>query len=304
MPVPRSTPRSSSSARGSIATPGLDGVEVHLNSIGDAVCRPAYVAELTAYYRAHVDGAAAARARAAGAQRPAPARFQGPGDGRAQRRGAADHRPAVRRVRRRISRRQGASRRPRASAYRLEPGSSAGSTTTRGPRSSSTSSVARASSRRSAAAAATTGWSSCSAAGRRRGSASGSGSTGSSSPWRDRRGGRRPSRRPVAVVVGADPDDTVGPAARRHATPAAGIAARAELAPAQARQAARGGRARPGPFRGHRRRRAGRRRGRAARPPGRHPEARALADLVPRDRTRPRRRTARAPADSDLARLT
>jgi histidyl-tRNA synthetase len=30
---------------------GLAGVEVHLNSIGDGVCRPAYVAELTAYYR-------------------------------------------------------------------------------------------------------------------------------------------------------------------------------------------------------------------------------------------------------------
>jgi histidyl-tRNA synthetase len=34
---------------------GLAGVEVHLNSIGDAVCRPAYVAELTDYYRAHGD---------------------------------------------------------------------------------------------------------------------------------------------------------------------------------------------------------------------------------------------------------
>jgi histidyl-tRNA synthetase len=33
---------------------GLDGVEVHLNSIGDLACRPAYVAELTAYYRDHV----------------------------------------------------------------------------------------------------------------------------------------------------------------------------------------------------------------------------------------------------------
>src|SRR6478752_2322103 len=31
---------------------GLGGVEVHLNSIGDAACRPAYVAELTEYYRA------------------------------------------------------------------------------------------------------------------------------------------------------------------------------------------------------------------------------------------------------------
>ena len=33
---------------------GLEGVVVHLNSIGDAVCRPAYVAELTDYFRAHV----------------------------------------------------------------------------------------------------------------------------------------------------------------------------------------------------------------------------------------------------------
>jgi len=30
---------------------GLDGVEVLLNSIGDGVCRPGYIAELTAYYR-------------------------------------------------------------------------------------------------------------------------------------------------------------------------------------------------------------------------------------------------------------
>ncbi len=32
---------------------GLDGVQVLLNSIGDAACRPAYVAELTAYYEPH-----------------------------------------------------------------------------------------------------------------------------------------------------------------------------------------------------------------------------------------------------------
>jgi histidyl-tRNA synthetase len=30
---------------------GLAGVEVHLNSIGDPACRPAYIEELTAYYR-------------------------------------------------------------------------------------------------------------------------------------------------------------------------------------------------------------------------------------------------------------
>ena len=32
---------------------GLENVVIQLNSIGDHVCRPAYVAELTAYYRAH-----------------------------------------------------------------------------------------------------------------------------------------------------------------------------------------------------------------------------------------------------------
>jgi histidyl-tRNA synthetase len=34
---------------------GLDGVEVHLNSIGDPACRPAYVDELTDYFRGHRD---------------------------------------------------------------------------------------------------------------------------------------------------------------------------------------------------------------------------------------------------------
>jgi histidyl-tRNA synthetase len=34
---------------------GLGRVDVHLNSIGDAACRPAYVEELTAYFREHVD---------------------------------------------------------------------------------------------------------------------------------------------------------------------------------------------------------------------------------------------------------
>src|SRR3954464_12390212 len=32
---------------------GVDGVEVLVNSIGDAECRPAYLAELVAYYRGH-----------------------------------------------------------------------------------------------------------------------------------------------------------------------------------------------------------------------------------------------------------
>jgi len=34
---------------------GLDDVEVHLNSIGDPVCRPAYVEELAAYFQRHAD---------------------------------------------------------------------------------------------------------------------------------------------------------------------------------------------------------------------------------------------------------
>ena len=34
---------------------GLDNLELHLNSIGDAACRPAYIDALTAFYQAHVD---------------------------------------------------------------------------------------------------------------------------------------------------------------------------------------------------------------------------------------------------------
>jgi histidyl-tRNA synthetase len=34
---------------------GLAGVDLHLNSIGDAACRPAYIEELTAFYRARRD---------------------------------------------------------------------------------------------------------------------------------------------------------------------------------------------------------------------------------------------------------
>jgi histidyl-tRNA synthetase len=34
---------------------GLDGIDLHLNSIGDAACRPAYIEELTAFYLARID---------------------------------------------------------------------------------------------------------------------------------------------------------------------------------------------------------------------------------------------------------
>jgi histidyl-tRNA synthetase len=36
-------------------TAGLADVDIRLNAIGDAACRPAYVAELAAYYRAHAE---------------------------------------------------------------------------------------------------------------------------------------------------------------------------------------------------------------------------------------------------------
>ena len=87
---------------------GVEGVEVQVNSIGDATCRPAYIEELTGYYRGHVGGPAGDGARPARAQRPAPAGLEGPGDGRAQRGRAADHRPAVRGVRRALRGGQGA----------------------------------------------------------------------------------------------------------------------------------------------------------------------------------------------------
>ena len=104
---------------------------------------------------------------------------------------------------------------------------------------------------------------------------------------------RPPRADPVAVVVGADPDDTAAAAADRD-----GAARRGDRGPgrpraAQARQAARGGRSRPRPLRGHPRRRAGRRRGRAARPAGRHAEAGRGRGPRARDRAFARRPPAR-----------
>ena len=98
---------------------------------------------------------------------------------------------------------------------------------------------------------------------------------------RDRRGASAPEAAPVAVVVGADPDDTVGAAAGRHGSARGRDRGSGRARPAQARQAARGGGTRPGPLRGDRRRRAGGRRGRPARPAGRHPEGRPARPTSP-----------------------
>ena len=142
------------------------------------------------------------------------------------------HRPAVRRVPRRTSTASGRISMRSGVPYRLEPGLVRGLdyyTRTafeyyhRGAR--------RASSRRWAVAAATTGSSSCSAAARRPASGSGSGWTGCVLALEEQGAAASADHGPVAVVVGADPADTV--ARLRIATDlrAAGIAARAELAP-------------------------------------------------------------------------
>ena len=194
----RSTPRSSSSAHRFYAEVGRRRASRSWSTrSATRPAGPAYIAELTAYYRGHVADAAGDRARPARAQRPAAARLQGPGDDGAQRGRAADHRPAVRGLRRALRGRQGPPRRARHAVPRRAAASSAASTTTRGPRSSSTSRAARASSRRWAAAAATTASSSCSAASRRRGSGSGWASTGSRSCSAEQGSARAAPSRPA-----------------------------------------------------------------------------------------------------------
>ena len=210
---------------------GLPASTIQLNSIGDAACRPAYVEELTAYYRANIgELPALERARL----ERAPLRLLDSKDARvvALNAGApqitdrlcdacAEHFAAVRthlaRRRRRLP--AGAAPRPRARllhAHRVRglPG------------------WARpASSPRSAAEGGTTAWSSCSAGGRRPGSGSGSGWIGSSS--RSSTAGVPPTVEPppVAVVVGSDPIDTVTRLRIATELRGAGLAVRAELGP-------------------------------------------------------------------------
>ena len=127
-------------ARGSTATPGSRDVVVQLNSIGDAVCRPAYIEELDGVLpRPHADALPPLERDRLETQ-PAPAaRLEGPGDGRAERgarrgspTGCATPAPAhFAGVRAHLDA-LGLALPARAAA------SSAASTTTRGPRSSST----------------------------------------------------------------------------------------------------------------------------------------------------------------------
>ncbi len=100
---------------------GVDGVEVLVNSIGDPACRPAYMATLVELLPGAPRRAPTDRAGPPGAQRAAAAGLEGPGDGRAQRRRAAHHRSPVRGVRGALREREGAPRRARV-PYRVEPG--------------------------------------------------------------------------------------------------------------------------------------------------------------------------------------
>ena len=211
---------------------GLDGVQVLLNSIGDPACRPAYIEELTAYYRAHADALPPTERGRLDRNVASPARLEGSGDGGDQRRRAAHHRPAVRRVRgafrrgpcasRRARRRVPPRARARPRARLLHPDGVR--VLCRGPRGP----AAGARRRR----AATTASSSCSAAGRRRVSGSASGSIGCSSRSTSRRretaGRRRPTpRRPSWSAP--TPTATVDRLRIATLLRGEGIAARAEL---------------------------------------------------------------------------
>ena len=140
--------------------------ELHLNSIGDANCRPAV--RRAAERVARRARRRARRGRAAQARdEPAPGlRREDAGGARRARGRAEDRRVALRRLPRALRRRAPPPRRSTASRTSSTRRSCAASTTTRARRSSS-SGPTRTPTRRSAAAAATTGSSSRSAARRR-----------------------------------------------------------------------------------------------------------------------------------------
>ena len=202
---------------------------VHLNSIGDPACRPAYVEELTAYYRGHRDELPELERgrlernvlRLLDSNDPAMAALNAAAPKITDRLcdACADHFAGVRAHLDALDVPYPARARPRPRARLLHPdrvrvlrhrsgGPAAGDRWRAGG---------------------TTASSSCWVAGPRRGSASGSGSTGCSSRCPRPASRRPPEPSPVAVVVGADPDDTAGRLRVATDLRAAGIAARADL---------------------------------------------------------------------------
>ncbi len=204
---------------------GVTQWELHLNSIGDANCRPQYVARLNEWLDAHAD-VLDEDARHKRATSPLQVfDVKSPAV-----RAALEDAPKIgeslcddcRRISTTCSARSSCTACRTSSTRR----SCAASTTTRARRSSS-SGPTRTPTRRSAAAAATTGWSSRSAARRRRRSGSAPGSSGCCSRSRTRASRSQPTPIDVFIVVRG------GRAARRV------LAALAEL-----RRAGRGGRRR------------------------------------------------------------
>jgi hypothetical protein len=153
---------------------GLPDVDVLLNSIGDATCRPAYVDRLVAYYRAHASALPELERarldrnplRLLDSKDPAMAEINASAPLITDHLCAActEHFAAVRST-------------PSGSITGSSRDSFADSTTTRARRSRSTPAASPVSSRRSGVAGATTAWRSCSGAGRRPVSASALGST-------------------------------------------------------------------------------------------------------------------------------
>ena len=260
---------------------------------------PAYLADLVAYYRGHVDRLPPLERdrlernplRLLDSKDPAMAELNA-GAPRITDRLCEAVRDALRGP-------PGAPRRARHPLPRSITRWSAASTTTRGPRSSSTSRVARASSRRWAAAVATTAWSSSWAASPRRASGSGSGWTAWCSRSRSSR--RRRRGRTIAplavVVVGADPDDTLTRLRVATDLRAAGLRGARGSGEAQARPAAGGRGQGRRALRGDPRRRARERPRPAPRPPGGQPARRRAR----RSRQGALSATPRATATADAA---
>ena len=120
--VRRSTPRSSSSGTRFYRRPASRASRSSLNSIGDAACRPAYIAALAATTAAtSTDLPPTERDRLERNAAP-PARLEGPGDGRAQRRRARGSPTTCARRARRTSRASRRTSRRSACRSAVEPG--------------------------------------------------------------------------------------------------------------------------------------------------------------------------------------
>ncbi len=280
------------------AEAGVTGVEVLVNSIGDPACRPAYLAELAGYYRGHAGGApahGAATASSATSLRLLDSKDPAMAELNAAR--AADHGPAVRGLRGALRVGQGPPRRRSACRSAWSPA------LVRGldyyTRTAFEYYVAGREGQQQALGG----------GGRYDGLVEllggkptpgigfGLGLDRVALVLAEQGGGATAAPEgPLAVVVGADPEDTITRLRIATDLRAAGLRARADLARRklgrQLEAAGKDGRA----LRGDRRRRAGAGPGPGARPAGGHAAAGRRGG--PRARAGPRRRRATGTADA------